>query len=467
MQRTPVEQYVRAAKAEGCPPDQLRNFLRAGLVLQPRQLRASAAARQADAPDGPTEIGYGGARGGGKSHWMLGQMGADDCQRQDDLKCLMLRKVGSAVKEGFEDMLPRILGSLPYTYKSSKGVLLFPNDSRIVLGHFKDEKDIDRYLGLEYDVIGIEEATTLSASKVQMIRTTNRTSKANWRPRMYYTTNPGGIGHAWFKAKFLEPYRRGTETGTRFVPATVRDNRFLNSTYVETLESLTGWQKKAWLDGDFDIAAGQYFITWRHTAHVIRPFELPSHWRVWCAFDYGFQHYTVCYLLAEDGDGNVYIVDEHAQRHWLVERHATAIKQMLERHGVTLSRLRTFVAGADVFAKKHTGATVADEYHQYGITLDAAIDDRIQGAAEMLRRLGDVENNKAPRLFVMDRCTRLIDCIPALQHDPHRPEDVLKVDIDEDGSGGDDFYDAARYGLMAATTNLTAQGQTLNLWKRR
>jgi hypothetical protein len=27
-------------------------------------------------------------------------------------------------------------------------------------------------------------------------------------------------------------------------------------------------------------------------------------------------------------------------------------------------------------------------------------------------------------------------CLPALQHDPNRPEDVLKVDCDEDGNGG-------------------------------
>ena len=31
------------------------------------------------------------------------------------------------------------------------------------------------------------------------------------------------------------------------------------------------------------------------------------------------------------------------------------------------------------------------------------------------------------------------------QHDPTRPEDVLKVDSDDDGSGGDDAADALRY----------------------
>ncbi len=32
-----------------------------------------------------------------------------------------------------------------------------------------------------------------------------------------------------------------------------------------------------------------------------------------------------------------------------------------------------------------------------------------------------------------------------LQHDPNRPEDVLKVDADEDGVGGDEAADALRY----------------------
>ena len=37
--------------------EQMRLFERAGLVLQPRQLAASAAARACDAPDGPTAVG--------------------------------------------------------------------------------------------------------------------------------------------------------------------------------------------------------------------------------------------------------------------------------------------------------------------------------------------------------------------------------------------------------------------------
>jgi hypothetical protein len=71
--------------------------------------------------------------------------------------------------------------------------------------------------------------------------------------------------------------------------------------------------------------------------------------------------------------------------------------------------------------------------------------DRVNGWAAVLRRLGDPANGTRPRLFIHSRCARLLDCLPVLQHDPNRPEDVLKVDMDDDGKGGDDAADALRY----------------------
>src|SRR3954465_3405451 len=66
--------YAALALQFRCPPDQLLNFARARISLHPRQLEASAAARLCDDPNGPTFIGYGGARGGGKSRWLLSQI---------------------------------------------------------------------------------------------------------------------------------------------------------------------------------------------------------------------------------------------------------------------------------------------------------------------------------------------------------------------------------------------------------
>lgn len=455
---------VNVARAAGVPRDQFSNFVRAGVVLQPRQWAASAAARLCDREDGPDKIGYGGARGGGKSHWLFTQLAVDDCQRCPGLKVLLLRKSGKAVKEQVRDLL-RLLKGIEYTWTPSAGlgVIEFANGSRIILGHFKDDRDIDAYLGLEYDVIGIEEATTLSQSKVDDILTCLRTSKPNWRPRAYFTTNPGNIGHAWFKALFIVPFRTNSESDTRFISATVDDNKFVNKGYRKQLDRLSGWKKKAWRDGDWDIMAGAFFTTFRQEfegkPHHVRPSMDPQKsWRYWMALDYGFNHWTMVYLLAADGDGSVYILDEHGARGWLIERHCAAMKAMLERNKIKQHQIRKIVAGHDVFAKDDSGATIADKYKKNGWTLEPATVDRINGAAEILDRLGDLEaidENKepapiAPRLFIHQRCTRLIECLPLLQHDPRRPEDVLKWDCDEQGNGGDDPYDAARYGIMEA-----------------
>ena len=442
--------FSNAAAKAGCPMDQTFNLVKGKAWLQERQLIACAAARQCDRPDGPTAIGYGGARGGGKSHWLLAQMGVDDCQRVDGLKCLLLRKVGKANLEHFEDLRRRLFGELPHEFSAFRGILTFANGSRIIAGHFQNEKDIDAYLGLEYDVIGIEEATTLTSRKYQDITTCCRSSKPNWRPRIYSTTNPGGVGHAWYRAKFVAPMVEKRQSDTLFIPARVTDNSFSNPEYRQVLENLTGWQKRAWLDGDWDIAAGQYFTTVRRDVHVIEDFDDTRAVEWFAALDYGFAHYTVALLGCRDGDGNIFVVDEHAERLWLPQRHASGIKGMIGRWKIgdrrlELGDLKRFVAGADVFSRQGDGTTVAQQYERQGIRLRVANMDRLNGWAELMQGWGDPENGIRPTLFIHKRCGRLIETLPTLQHDPNRPEDVLKVDADEEGVGGDDAADALRY----------------------
>ena len=501
------ENYLQQARDAGCSDDQMLRFQRAGLLLQPRQLAAAAAARLCDQPDGPTAVGYGGARGGGKSFWL---------PRPDGRRRLPARppasnasssaKVGKANLEHFEDLRLRVFANLKHEFTATRGILTFANGSRIIAGHFQNERDIDAYLGLEYDVIGIEEATTLSHRKYQDISTCCRSSKLwtpplaspasilhpqssllpppsdpyrlspiachpspiapYWRPRIYSTTNPGGAGHAWYRARFIVPFQNRAETATRFIPARVTDNQFNNPEYEQNLRGLTGWQKRAWLDGDWDIAAGQYFPNFRRDIHVLDDFD-DTRCREWfAALDYGFTHYTVVLLGAKDSDGNIFVVDEHAERLWLPERHAAAIRNMFIRHGLgndpavsptpfrsinqqplpdDAPRLCRFVAGTDAFSRQSDGSTVASQYAAFGLNLRPANTDRIQGWAEILRRLGDPDHGLRPKLFIHRRCARLIDTLPILQHDPTRPEDVLKIDADDNGHGGDDAADCLRY----------------------
>ena len=440
---------AQTAKHLGVPRDQLEHFLRAGVTPQPKQLEFHAACRLADGEDGPDQIGFGGARGPGKSFAIFAQIALDDCQRCDGLKVLYIRKIAKNAREQFDDLRRAILSRTPHEYNRTTGVISFANGSRIIIGHFKNESDIDQYLGLEYDVIAIEEATTLTLSKYKTLRDSNRTSKPGWRPRIYASTNPGNIGHTWFKERFITPARQANETATRFIFATIEDNHLIDSGYKAKLEENTGWKLRAYRFGDWDIAAGQYFSTWNYDAHTCAPFEIPKHWPVWVALDYGFTHPTAAVFFTES-DGTVYVIGEHVLAKALPSTHAAAIHGKLSAIGRTVRQLESFVAGADVFAQKGDGEgrTIAQQYAEHGIHLTAAAMDRVSGWGECLKLLGDVSRDIPPRIKIFNTCARLIETIPALQHDPHRPEDVLKVDVDDEGIGGDDVADAWRYGIV-------------------
>jgi phage terminase large subunit len=440
----------------GCDPDQLDRFVRFGYIPQAKQMVFHAAAREADEPTGPERIGYGGTRGQAKSHAILAQVGMDDCQRFPGLKVLYLRNIGKAAAEQFEDLITKMFLFVPHVYKSSKGLLNFPNGSRIILGGFKDESEIDGYLGIEYDLIVLEDATTLSESKYNAICGSLRTSKTGWRPRLYASANPGGIGHAWFKRIFVDPWLQKKEAFTRFIHTVMGDNVFIDEGYARYLNSLTGWLRRAWRDGDFSIAAGQFFTNFDPNIHVIDPFPIPPNWTVWASMDYGSSHWNVVHLFTKDGDGNRYVIDEYAVRRTLIPHTAGGIKAMLERNGLRPERLNTFVAGTDVFIKKfidkpdEEARSIADEYRKHGINFTPAETDRINGAARIMTYLGSKEDPPIPaRLFIFRRCKGIINQLPDIQHDPKRGEDVLKVDCNIDtGEGGDDFYDCLRYGMM-------------------
>jgi len=195
----------------------------------------------------------------------------------------------------------------------------------------------------------------------------------------------------------------------------------------------------------------------------------------------GHTHLTVVLLGCLDHEGNLYVLDEHAERYWIPQRHAQAIKSMLARHNIYASQdhlrasllaqhptpstereflwhrlqsrtLSRFVAGADMFGAESNGRSIAKQYRDLGLNLQPANTDRVSGWSAILQRFGDPDAGIKPTLFIHKRCQHLIGCLPYLQHDPDRPGDVLKSNINEEGVGGDDHADALRY-LVAHKSN--------------
>ncbi|MDE2097589.1 MAG: phage terminase large subunit [Patescibacteria group bacterium] len=470
-----VARLMPMAIAAGCPKDQFENFLKAGVFLQPKQFEFAALARQCDLPNGPKDIMLGGGRGSSKSHGILAQIFCDDCQRVPGLKVLILRKVGRANREQIQDFRKKLLSALPHNYREQQSTITFDNGSLVVLGNFKDERDIDKYLGLEYDLEYIMESNQITLTKKMNILSCLRTNKPNWRPRCYEDTNPGGVGHFHNKQIFIEPWKAGRETETRYIHCTVDDNKFVNPEYKEYLEKLSGWQREAWLYGSWEFLAGAYFTTFRDDIHVYPNANVnlvtKNIKRYFGAFDYGFSHRSAFLLFAQDHEENIYVVGEYTDEEKTPSDHAERIKALLRSHGLENSDLDSIVAGHDCFHKKEEGNTIAQTYAENGLDFIPAENARVNGWQRMLDGFGDSNTNTKPTLFVHKSCVHLIAQIKMAQHSEKIPGDVQKFDfvskgveiIGEDMSEGDDCLDACRYGVFSNTSNALKFAVPMNI----
>ena len=159
----------------------------------------------------------------------------------------------------------------------------------------------------------MEEATHFTEFQFQALTESNRLSgniKEPFNPRMYFTCNPGGVGHHWVKRLFIDKDYRQNEIAEdyKFIPSLVFENKWLMENdpgYVRTLENLPEDRRKAMLYGNWDIFDGQYFKNFDRTIHVIEPFEIPKEWTRYRAIDYGLDM-LACYWIAIDTKGNEY-----------------------------------------------------------------------------------------------------------------------------------------------------------------
>ena len=451
--------WMEAGLRAGCPPDQLQNFAKGGIFLQPKQLEMAAAARRCDIDGNATALGVGGARGGGKSQWMFAQICLDDCQRYAGLKFLLLRKTATAMREQIRDLLLKTCRGIKFNYREQVGIVEFENGSFIIIKHFKDEKDIENFLGQEYDAIAIEELTTLTFDKWKNLMTCLRTSKAGWRPRFYGAWNWGGIGHFWVKKVFYDTWESGTQKDTIYIKATVADNSHVNKENKAILESLTGWKYKSWYLGDPNFAAGQFFTNWNESWHVFPNSHCNFSEREAVAWygsmDYGFGHPNCFLLHCKDRFGNCYTVDEDCKKEAVIAEHSENFKAMLKRHNVALSDLQYIAAGKDCFSRKQDGRTIAMDYEDFGIFLTPTEIDRVNAWSITQQRLGDVERNINPTWFIHQRCKNLVAQIPLAQCHETREGDVQKMNADEDGEGGDDALESARNFLVSEPGGVT------------
>jgi len=380
MEKPTNKKFVALAKKEGMLKDQVINLANGEYVPLPWQMKFHAASRIADITGKATKIAAGGARGPGKSHCVFAQVCLDDCARIPGLKALFLRQTGTAARESFEDLIMKVLvGKVNYVYNRAVNTLVFPNGSRVLLGGFHDERDIDKYIGIEYDLIAIEELNQLLKERVDKLLGSMRTSKIDWRPRLYTSFNPGGIGHAYVKQTFVDPFDQGTETDTMFIRSTYRDNPYLNREYIDYLEHLEGDLGRAWREGNFDLFEGQYFTKWSRDKHVINPISIPKTWKRYRSYDHGRAKPASMHWYTVDYDGNLYVYRELYVTGLNAEQIAKKIVDLSGDEVYEYSVADPSIFHKTGFVDQYGGETIAETFANNGVTFYPASNRRVDG----------------------------------------------------------------------------------------
>jgi len=410
---------------------------------------------------------FGGAKGGGKSYLvrareMIRRMGNPNTHG------LIVRKT---YPELMANHIRKFFVEYPESrkwYNKSEKTIYYPNHSTTEFSYLQSPDDVYTYQGREYEDISVDEVTQHNWDTIKILQSSNRTSNPKIKPTMFLTGNPGGVGHQDVKRIFVDRQFKPNEDPAdyAFVQAFVQDNGALTSAdpnYVKRLQGLPEHLRKAYLDGDWNIFAGQAFAELSYHIHVIDPIELPPNTRWVAGFDPGYNHPFSFVLAGVVPDGTVYITQHYAGR----------LKETKEIVDGIVKHLRgrqcDIYAGHDLWYPGRGGGP--SEYEAYRELLDQAghrdtpiykaKTAHIQGVAQIRKYITLKNEAKKPLMYFFKTDTVIdgFNTLSSLQFDSRNPEDVIKMDADGDGIGGDDFADSTRYLLMSRVDPNSRQPQ--------
>lgn len=441
------------------------------------------------------ELLYGGAAGGGKSKATVEEAFIDGLENPG-VHSYLFRETypelrDTLVKEAqltIPKELGRYIGS-DHDYRLQSGSVL----------HFRycrSMTDAYLYQGAEMNRLFIDELTKFTKDRFDFLCTRVRAPKRlGVKPFKRFTANPGGKGHGWVKSMFidaLEPYKihtirtysktlkRETIVTRQYIPALVTDNPHLTEDYVIQLEMLPEALQKALLEGNWDVFEGQVFTEWRNDlnnyktrkgTHVIEPFVIPSEWKRYRSFDWGYSRPFSVGYWAEDASGRLYRYHEiygtekdpvtrltkepNKGLYMSVDKVADLVKAYEDKN----EKGQTIIGYADpaIFADNGmSDGSIARIFERKGIYWQPADHERLAGKMQIHYRLA-FDDDGIPMMYVFSNCKDFIRTIPTLVYDIN---DVEDIDTDTE----DHIYDETRYLCMARPIRARSNKMSKKIW---
>jgi hypothetical protein len=455
---------------------------------------------------------FGGAAGPGKTRALLMEA-IRQALKVDGCDTLLLRRTYQELESSLLAYFRRDVPQTLYrNYNESKHIVTWNNGSTTRFGYCRSDNDVYQYQGAEFLFIGIDELTHFTLKQWQFLSSRNRCVDQNAFCSMAGATNPGNIGHAWVKALWVDhvppPAFERPElynpADYDFIRARLDDNPIYaqDAEYRRTLETLPEHLRRAFLEGDWNVFAGQYFDVFDYGRHTARPqdIRLEPWWPRWVSIDWGFQHPSAVYWhcavpsvtgvpcsVSRENSAGEYSKehsragDSHAARGRLSASDADSIARdwaanagseglhgaRITGHGSRIVTYREFVQSGlspRMLAQAIAERSGRERIEEVFLSPDAFAQRTSE--ASIAEQLGDVFiANGLPRpapadddrvggwqlmyqllqddsWLISEDCAELIDCLPLLVYDERDHEDIRKVE-------GDDPADSARYGLVS------------------
>lgn len=432
-----------------------------------------------------TELMFGGARGGGKSDFLLGDF-LQDIDLGPAWQGIIFRRSYPELEELIK-RAKEIYEPYGAIYKVAANTFVFPSGATLKMRHVETEQDCDKYQGHQYTWIGWDELTNWpNLNSYKKLKACLRSAAGVANKRIRCSANPGGVGHHAVKAYFVDPAPTGMElltnrvtiknpdgteyveiTTRMFIPSKVKDNAILmrnDPGYIARLHEIGSPELvRAWLEGDWSVITGSYYPEFSLAKHVIAAFEIPAHWTRFRAMDWGSakpfcvlwmaiasEAYElpdgrfiptgalVCYreLYGWNGTPNTGV-------RWSANRVGQKTKEMERNDRITYG-----VLDPAAFSRE-SGPSHAERMATEGVLYRRADNNRIGGWDVVRDRLCGIEGDPevaygvgTPMLYFFKNCVHIIRTLPALQHDINDPEDC-------DSDGEDHAPDTLRYGCMS------------------
>ena len=422
------------------------------------------------------EVLFGGAAGGGKSKAVVMDAFFRCLEHPRTHAYIFRRTYGeledTVIREA-RDSYPEGLG----TYNAQRHEISFPNRSVIHFRSCQHKQDMFAYKGVEMQWLYFDELTSFEEEIYDFLKTRLRAKKKlKVRPCVRSTSNPGDIGHAWVKKRFVDaaPYMQvfteeiiHRESGRKkryslqYIPSLVTENPHIGEDYLFQLEQKPEALRRALLYGDWNAFEGQVFTEWKDDpahyrdrlwTHVVEPFEIPLTWPRYMSFDHGYAKPFSVGWWAVDPFGKAY-----RYREWYGCEKGRAnvglrltprqiAQGILEReqyereNNLHIDR----VADPAIFDRSR-GDSVAQlmepQDGQGGVYFRPGENNRMAGKMELHERLR-FDGEGKPKLYVFSTCRDFIRTLPALPYSLRAVEDV-------DSDAEDHIYDETRYFCMA------------------